>query len=230
MKVSGFNYFSGLYLMLSLMACGGAQQQQLRKKEEVVKLAYEHQDYRTAIAYTYELYVNDYNKVYLLDSLFYLYMYTGEYIPAVKISDKLIDNRMENVRFVYSAAIAYEQTGNYEMAVNTYKKALELGVKDSLQATYNLAKCYLEMGMYNESVQQAEHVLAMEAAKETILYIKDDKVTYDVAALNLIAMNYIRQKNYAEAREILTVVMKIAPFFRSAENNLAKLNLLMYGR
>ncbi len=106
----------------------------------------------------------------------------------------------------YSKGVSYQQQGEFNRAINSYRKALTFN-PDHVQAHINLAAAYLQMGRFKEAEQELIYVYALKP--------KDCQILFNFGLL----MYQIGEYTSAETK--LKKLLKLDPFHLDANLLLA---------
>lgn len=223
-------YLSSFYLLAVVISlfqsCSPNQaEQQQALNDNILKEAYQLKDYNTAISILHQQYAGDNNKAYLLDSLFYCYANSHNYISASILAGKRLPAHEKDTRFQLAAADSYKENKQYAEAASLYNRVL-VAYKDSMELYYQFGQCLLESQQYDDCIKAMEAVLALPNAKTKPVMVKTEQVNYFAASMNAIAICKIKQGKFADAKAALQTVMSVAPFFQAAKTNYEKLTML----
>lgn len=156
-----------------------------------------------------------------------LYFQMQQYASAVTCVAELTKKYPDHLGALEIAAISYENLEVTDKAIASYE-ALYLQT-DDFQPLYKLALLQYELERYTESFTNLELLIARpeaEEAKVPVLTTANNQKPYPLrlVLLNLQGLIKKTQGDIDKARELFTSVLKEAPDFASANENLESLN------
>jgi tetratricopeptide (TPR) repeat protein len=123
---------------------------------------------------------------------------SGDYKTAIKYYNKLIYWRPDAAGYYYNRGDAYKEDKQYENAIADYKKSLQLGVRDSLQAILRIALSAKRLGDLETEEQMLLRLLERSRDK-TGTEIEFWASNYNLGKLEFEKRNYRRAINYYNA-------------------------------
>ncbi|NOS94519.1 MAG: tetratricopeptide repeat protein [Cyclobacteriaceae bacterium] len=91
---------------------------------------------------------------------------TGDYKAAIKYYSKVIDWKPDAAGCYYNRGDAYKGDDQFENALIDYKKSIEIGVNDSLQAILRIALCAKELNDLKMEEEMLLRLLDLSKNKE----------------------------------------------------------------
>jgi len=115
---------------------------------------------------------------------------SGDYKTAIEYYDKLISWRPNAAGYYYNRGDAYADSKQFDKAIADYKRSLELGINDSLQAILRIAL----------NAKKQDSLLLEESSLKKLLEMSKNKsvLEYWAANYHLGQLEY-KRKNYQKA-------------------------------
>ncbi len=114
----------------------------------------------------------------------------------------------------------YREQKEVDKAVECYKKSIELRGHD-IRGYINLGLLFSKLGKFEDAQKILEQAIKIdeENHKEDVKHGKTEKL--NPRPYNILADNFIKQKNFDEAIKLLEKIIKLMPYNFEAYNNLA---------
>ncbi|MBI2136038.1 tetratricopeptide repeat protein [Candidatus Woesearchaeota archaeon] len=114
----------------------------------------------------------------------------------------------------------YREQKDVDKAAECYKKSIELRDHD-IRGYINLGLLFSKLGKFEDAQKILEQAIKIdeENHKEDVKHNKTEKL--NPRPYNILADNFIRQKNFDEAIKLLEKAIKLMPYNFEAYNNLA---------
>lgn len=114
----------------------------------------------------------------------------------------------------------YREQKEVDKAVECYKKSIELRGHD-IRGHINLGLLFSKLGKFEDAQKILEQAIKIdeENHKEDVKHGKTEKL--NPRPYNILADNFIKQKNFDEAIKLLEKIIKLMPYNFEAYNNLA---------
>ena len=96
----------------------------------------------------------------------------GNYTEAEAYYRKVLEEHPENVKALFNLGDALFGQKNYDAAIETFQKVVDMSADDKLRsnAAYNKGNCLLEQGKYYEAFGVYKDALAINPDNEDALY------------------------------------------------------------
>jgi tetratricopeptide (TPR) repeat protein len=164
----------------------------------------------------------------LIYSLAYFYYENQKYVPAVLVSQQLLNRNPKSVAALEISAVGYETMGVPDRALQNYE-SLYL-ITNNIATLYKMAFLQYDLKRFTESLASADILLSnkeLDSAKVVFNDVEKKSKEYPmkVAILNLKGL--IQQEHFgdkAAARKLYEEALAIAPDFIPARENLQKVN------
>lgn len=184
-------------------------------------------DYEVAKQALYNMYVVNPQNDSLLYSLSVLYVQSQQFPSAILTAKDLLALKPDHVGAVEISAVSYENLGLKDKALENYE-TLYLKT-DDYQTLYKIAFLQNDLERYQEALTNVDILLGKkESAEATTIFATEDNKEKEypikVALTNLKGMIKNAQGDKAAAKSLFEEVLKIAPDFVLAKNNLAELS------
>jgi tetratricopeptide (TPR) repeat protein len=93
-------------------------------------------------------------------------MKRGDYHAARLLHERLLEKEPDNALVLYHLGYAHGQTGNHQIEVDYYEKAIALGfVKDAI--FFNLGMAYGELNQIEKSLEAFEKAVSLDLSETT---------------------------------------------------------------
>jgi len=166
------------------------------------------------------------NRKYALQNLIKSYELIGMYdqvLALVREHLKTYPNDEDNFQLRLKIGTSYKALKQYDLAIAQFEKLKQsAGAEYEAEVQYNLAECYELMGQYEKAI--TEYLKVKYIAK------KSDDLPWDVTAQYKAALNYIKLKQYSEAKTLLEKIIRSwgaqSDFGRAASNQLEEIKRL----
>lgn len=136
----------------------------------------------------------------------YIYNYIGDNTSSIEnfqFSESYTDDVEFLNRIYISIGVAYRHNGDYAKAIQSYTRALELGVSSHLEAIYNnMAVVYSRLNDFNKTI------VYLNKADE--IYNSNGEHIASLGIKNNIGKILITQKKYTKAKKHIDRVKKLA--------------------
>lgn len=187
--------------------------------------ALRYNDYRVAKDALYSLLVENPQNDSILYSLSAVYFQLQQYASAALTANDLTARNPNHTGGLEIAANSLENLGAKDKALDKYE-SLYLNT-DDYQVLYKIAFLQYELGRYQESITNADILLAKKETEEmnAVFTENNEQKEYPikVALLNLKGLINKAQGNAATAKDFFQQALAIAPEFALAKENLAEL-------
>jgi tetratricopeptide (TPR) repeat protein len=189
-------------------------------------LASQWNDYSVAKDALYDLIIENPANDSLLFTLAYIYYDTKEYAPTLLISQTLLGRNPKNVNYLEMAAVSAESLGVYDKALQSYETLYLL--TNSVNTLYKIAFLQFDLKRYNESLTNVNILLGNpEIATQKVFFNdaanKSKEYVMKVSVLNLKGLILDVTGDKPGARKSYQEALALAPDFKMAKDNLAKL-------
>lgn len=184
-------------------------------------------DYAIARDVLYDMIVENPTNDSLIYTLAYYYYESQQYAPALLVSQDLLARAPKNTVYLELAAIAAEELGVYERALQHYE-SLYL-VTNNVRTLYQIAFLQYNLKRYNESGANADLILNNPAAATEKVVFNDaqgqqKEYSMKVSILNLKGLIAMEKPDKEAARKSFNDALALAPDFLPAKENLVKAN------
>lgn len=190
------------------------------------QVALRYNDYAVAKDALMHLLVENPQNDSILYSLSTLYFQMQQYASAAISANDLVARNPDHLGALELAASSLENLGASDKALDNYE-SLYLKT-DDFQVLYKIAFLQYETGRYQESLTNADILLGKKEAEELNAYftIGDEQKEFPlkVALINLKGLVHKEIGNRDKAKEYFIEVLKMAPEFTIAQENLASLS------
>jgi tetratricopeptide (TPR) repeat protein len=235
-------FFSIIFLSTSLFAQKKKQQpiQPIQPAVEVKQentdsldwvvydLAIKNGDFNTAIKAVYYAIARNPENFSYQDSLASLYYVSENYIPAIIVGRKILEQKPDDLKMLEIVASSEIEIGRLKEALEIYEKLQIL--TGSLSSRYQVAMLQYRLQRYAEGLNSLKALIAIPGAAEEAIRVPAGQqgqvqaVPLKAAALNLQGIIQIEMKEDAAAKESFTKALEVFPQFVMAQNNLQQVN------
>ena len=217
--------FSIVAIVITILfnACApGNTSNSTEKDEKIYAEAIRSEDLGTALMAAYNiLYASDSNYTYY-DTIAQLYSDLGNPQGAYNMAEAGLKMH-KSMLLDKVMAQANKDLGNYAVAVEQFNALIKADAENALSYQYSIGESYFLLEDFKACVEQMDQIIANEksAVQEKILQTKNgsQRVTYDLAAMNIVAYVMMVQGEYDMAEKVLTEVLTQKEDFELAYNN-----------
>lgn len=212
-------------------ACGPTADptQSTEKDLKIYTTSREAGDMGTALVAAYNiLYASDSNYTYY-DTIAQIYSDMGNPQGAFNMAEAGLEKH-SSLLLDKVMAQANKDLGNYAVAVDQFNALIKADAENTLSYQYSMGESYFLLEDFKACVEQMDQIIANEKStvQEKILQTKNgsQRVSYNLAAMNIVAYVMMVQGEYDMAEKVLTEVLTQKEDFELAYNNYSLLQQL----
>lgn len=193
---------------------------------QVFQMALDNADYQTAITSLYYIMAQDPEGSYL-DSLASLYFIKGDYVQAVVVGRKFIEDNPVDTGILELVASSEQEIGRFKEALELYEKLETL--TGSPFYSYQKAVLQYRLQRVGEMMATLNQIVQSPMAPEETVQISAGQgapaqdVPVQAAAYNLMGISYVELKQPEQAKAAFQKAIEAFPEFSLAQQNLQQL-------
>lgn len=199
---------------------------EIRKQAYIYNMAKKYNDPAVARMALYNLIASTPNSLNLMDTLALMYLEYEQYASAALISQDVSSINPNDIFAAEVAAIAFENLGVKNKAVDFYEK-LYLN-NNNLSTLYKITFLQYQLKRYGEAINNADILIASEKSDEMMLYFplenqQNQPVSMKVGAIRLKGMIEEDRGNTSLAKELFQKALDMKPDFEILKQQIAEL-------